>query len=174
MALEPYNQLTPIAAEFCNKIRVATSLPIYFYGSIQRLDYIQDHSDVDVFMFSPNVDETVQTIRYLMNNQSFKLKKVVYNAPHTSSFIYGYKIKNKAANMEMSIFPLSYQSIILTENEKKTNLPLFVVYLLMILKYMYYRMGILSSSLFKTIKNYLLNNVYKSSIIFATMYNISI
>ena len=145
--------------DFCKGLSTYINLPLYFYGSVQRLDYFEGHSDIDLFIFTDNLDDTLSNIRLYMRDPYIKTKKVIYDIYDSYPFIYGYKIKNKKINVEMSIFDIKYKSVILAENKKKTYLPFIVVLMLYIIKVLYYKLGVISSNTFKTIKYQILNNI---------------
>ena len=46
------NKLTPYEKDFFDKLRNYIDKPIYFYGSIQRDDYLPQASDIDIDIFS--------------------------------------------------------------------------------------------------------------------------
>ena len=52
------NKLTQTQYEFFYELKEYIELPIYFIGSIIRYDYYKGYSDLDVMIFSPNINST--------------------------------------------------------------------------------------------------------------------
>ena len=77
--------------------------------------------------------------------------------------VYGYKVKyeNKGENIksEFSIYNENYKDIIIKQHKKKFVLPAYISVMLYLLKMFYYKIPILSKSIYINSKNWLLNLV---------------
>ena len=48
------NEMSPYAKQFFDKLSKYLDNKFYFYGSIQRLDYFPEYSDIDADLFTDN------------------------------------------------------------------------------------------------------------------------
>ncbi len=153
------DRLTVNEKEFFNKISLYTEDEIYFYGSIQRPDYIKGKSDIDVDIFTDNESSTVQKLCNLLDIKRSEFKNIVYKID--SEMVYGYKLKyddvENKINVEMSIYNKKYKSAVLYDHNKCRDLPFYVTILLMIIKFLYYNVGIVPNSIYKRCKQFLMN-----------------
>ena len=84
--------------------------------------------------------------------------------------IYGYKkyYKNESLNIkiEFSIYNEKYKNDVLESHEYKTNLPLHIVILLYLLKFVYYKLQMIDSKTYRKYKHYILTDLinYKNHI----------
>ena len=51
---------------------------LYFYGSIQRNDYVPDKSDIDVDLFTENINGTITKMQHFLDVDKTKFKKFIY------------------------------------------------------------------------------------------------
>jgi hypothetical protein len=153
------NKLSPYASIFFNKLRNYLETTIYFYGSIQRSDYVHNKSDIDVDIFTENVHSTITKLQNFFDVDKHKFKKFIYKIE--SNVIIGYKISIKKPEYhfrtEISIFDEKFKHLILYEHTRKFHLPFFVSLIIIILKFFYYQIGIIPVEYFKYIKEYLIN-----------------
>ena len=121
------NKLSPYASIFFNKLRNYLETPLYFYGSIQRNDYVPNKSDIDVDIFSDNVYSTITKMQNLLDVDRYKFKKFIYKI--NSNVIIGHKISVKEPDhsfrTEISVFDEKYKHIVLHEHRRKFNFPFY-------------------------------------------------
>ena len=55
-------KLTDKQREFFNNLSIYIDKPIYFYGSIYRVDYLPGKSDIDIDIFTDNESSTIQIL----------------------------------------------------------------------------------------------------------------
>ena len=126
------NELPQNTKKFFYNLGEYLDTKVLFYGSIQRADYVPGKSDIDVVIIDGNV-------------------------------VYGSKVKyeNKKENIkaEFSIYNDNYKDIIIKQHRKKFILPAYISVMLYLLKTFYYKIPILSKSLYINSKNWLLNLV---------------
>ena len=133
--------------------------PIYFYGSIQRPDYIPENSDIDIDIFTDNETSTIQLLCNYLNIKREHFKKTIYKI--NSNVAYGYKTKyedevNKI-NVEISIYNEKYKNIVLNDHENCRYLPFYVTIILYIIKVLFYKLNIISKKTYKRLKQFLMN-----------------
>lgn len=156
-SIKKYNRLTLEQLQFFEALIDNIDVSIYFYGSIQRLDFIYGKSDIDVDIFTDNETSTIQVLCNYLNIKKTSCVKFAFKI--NSTMIYGYKIKyvnaDKNINAEFSIYNMQYKSIILKDRNR--YVPLYIVAILYIIKTMYYKLNILSKSTYKRCKRFLMN-----------------
>ena len=153
------NRLTDKQKEFFNNLSIYIDKPIYFYGSIIRMDYIPGKSDIDIDIFTDNELSTINMLCNYLGLNKYDFKKSLYKI--NSKMVYGYKgkyeDKTKDINIEIAIYNTKYKDIILQDHSKHLSIPFFVSITLIILKFFYYNLGFISTDMFKTCKQNLLN-----------------
>jgi hypothetical protein len=155
------NEMPTYAKDFFYKLSNYLDTKIYYYGSIQRYDYFPQASDIDVDIFTDNEDSTISKLQIFLGLQKYKFKKFVYRLHKTNKIVYGKKVKyedveNKFST-EISIYLTKDKEEVLHEHNSKTNLPFYVSYMLLILKFFYYKLGFLSDNVYIYIKRLLMN-----------------
>lgn len=133
---------------------------MYYFGSIQRLDFFRGHSDIDIDIFTDNEYSTISKMKAYLEIPNAKVLKVVWKIDN--NVVVGHKImyKDKPKNIaiEFSIYNEKYRKYVLDEHNKKaSNLPLYAVCMLYILKYIYYKWNIIDDTLFKKMKSIIMS-----------------
>jgi hypothetical protein len=135
---------------------------ILYFGSVQRTDYFSGYSDIDVDIFTDNVESTLTKIQHFLNIKRSKFKKIAWQLNSTKRVVYGYKImyENPGLNLlvEFSIYNDKYKKGILEEHLKKMVLPFYISFALYILKFLYYYLHLIPRQSYSYIKNKLLTN----------------
>ncbi len=152
-------KLTDKQRDFFTNLSMYIDTPIYFYGSIYRADYFPGKSDIDIDIFTDNESSTIQMIcNYLHLNKS-EFKKSFYKIGNT--VVRGYKGKYKnddvGVEVEMSVYNNIYKETVLEEHDRAKHLPFYISILLVMVKYVYYNLGLLSEDVYKMIKLNLMN-----------------
>jgi hypothetical protein len=154
------NKLSPYASNFFDSLRNYLDTKLYFYGSIQRDDYFQDQSDIDVDIFTDNISTTIYRLQHFLNIEKSKIKKFIMKINDT--IIVGRKVVVKRPNnnfrAEISIFDEKTKALVLYEHNRKTELPFLISYFVLILKFFYYKLNMIDRELYKNIKQFLLNS----------------
>lgn len=133
--------------------------PLY-YGSVQRRDYFEGKSDIDVDIFTDNTNSIINKLQHYLNVSKDKFKKIIWRLNKNSRIVYGnkifYKSPNKDFQVEFSIYDEKYKKDVLDEHLKKTVLPFYVVWMLTILKILFYQMHFIDRKTFAYIKRKIL------------------
>ena len=147
----PQNTLT-----FFEELSEFLNTKLLFFGSVQRSDYFPGESDIDVDIFTENENQTIVKLQHFLHVSRKEFKKFVWRLNHNNTIAYGYKIfyKNKAENIcvEFSIYNEKYKQGILHEHLKKTVLPFYATWMLIILKILHYNLYLLPEKPFKYLK----------------------
>lgn len=153
------NKMTPTERAFFDRIGAGLDTPLYFYGSIQRPDYFRKHSDIDVDIFSFHEQAMIHKLAAILNTDISKFKRIISRPPMTNSVIVGYKYSYKDENLsvEFSIYNEKYKEHVLKEHRRKFKLPFYLLFPLIILKFIYYRLQILPKNIFIKCKRFLVN-----------------
>lgn len=162
-----YNTLSPYAQSFFTKLRNYLDKPIYFFGSVQRHDYFKDGSDIDVDIFTENPKSTCMHLQSFLKVEESDFKKMVWKINSNGRMVSGHKIMYKELNnnliVEFSIYNEKYKKDVLEEHNYKTNLPYPIVFMLIILKYFYYKLHILPDKYYTILKRFILNTIINTN-----------
>jgi predicted nucleotidyltransferase len=153
------NKLPQKQLHFFEMLRDYLQIPLYFFGSVQRMDYFQGYSDIDLCIFTDNTQATISQIQYYLAIPAYKIKKFVWviNQTTIKGYKIMYKIKEEKFFCEMSIYAKHNREQVLQEHYKKLNIPLYACYLLLILKYFHYYWNILDRVFYKRLKKWVLS-----------------
>ena len=155
------NEMSPYAKNFFNKLTKYLDNKFYFYGSIQRLDYFPEFSDIDADLFTDNEQSTILKIQNFLGYQKNDFKKFIYKLHKSNRLVKGYKVKYKDENnkfkTEISIYDEKYKNDVLLEHNLKTQLPFIISILIVSLKFCYYTLNIIPTSVYKSLKKFILN-----------------
>ena len=167
------HKMTNYEIIFFNNLSAYIETYIHFYGSIRRGDYLQGYSDIDVAVFTDNESSTITKIVTFLSLHKSKVKKIIYspdinNKSHV--LIKGYKLmyKNpeKGLVVEISVYNNKYKEYVLYEHATKIDLPIHIIFMLYILKLLFYRLNIISAKTYKQYKRDILNVVVKNNDLF--------
>lgn len=163
------NKLSPQTQMFFAKLSNYLDTQLYFYGSVQRDDYMEGKSDIDVDIFTSDEKGIMLKLQSFLNIPQTEFKRVVYRMHTTNGIVYGHKVKyNRGGiNAELSVYNERDKDQVLMEHRSKSELPWMVYFLLVILKFVYYRLGLLPTRIYMYWKNGIMNsgNRHKSKFI---------
>jgi hypothetical protein len=152
--MEPtYNELPEKLKHYLMNLSNYVDSHIYFFGSIQRLDYLPGISDIDCVLFVENEKSTTHKLAHFLQIDPIKIKKVFF---FKDKYATGYKVKfiHDDIKVELIIYNEIYKDVILEFQYIKMS-PI-IAYILYILKVCFYKLEILSYDVFKNIKNTIL------------------
>jgi predicted nucleotidyltransferase len=151
------DKLTQEQTNFFKKLSTYIDKPLYFYGSILRNDYFNGKSDIDIVVFTDNSKSTLSKLSTFLNLEKEHFRDFISKHYSTYKINKGTKVEyqNKFVNTEISI---------IDENDKNTflklhshQIPLYISILLIILKFLYYTLNIISKDTYKDYKHKLLH-----------------
>ncbi len=153
------NKLTQNETIFFDNLSLYIDKEVYFYGSIQRPDYIKGKSDIDVDIFTDNESSTIQKLCTFLDVKKSVFNKIVYKINNT--MIYGFKTKfkdeSKKINVEISVYNDKYKNIVLYDHNNYSCLPFHIIVAIMILKFFHYTLGLLPDEIYRKLKQLLIN-----------------
>lgn len=154
------NKLSQQESIFFEKLRNYLDTPLYFYGSIQRDDYLPQHSDIDVNIFSNNEKDIIIKLQNFLNVDRNNFKKTLLKMNNTNIIIPGYKLKYKDEinniNAEFAIFNEKYKNLIIELHKSKFFISYFECLIILFIKFLYYELKIIPLQIFRKLKNYLI------------------
>jgi len=123
--------------EFLQNMQEYLDTKLYFYGSIQRFDYIDNISDIDICIFTDNMDSTILSLQQYLNVEKKHIKKFYINSKQRK-IMGGYKVfyKNTFIKTEISIYETKNKEEVLQDFINTIYMPYFYSIILLILKYM--------------------------------------
>jgi len=150
------NEMDTYSKNFFLKLGNYLDNQLYYYGSIQRDDYFPGKSDIDVDLFTYNEPSTIIKLQNFLGLEKYKFKKFVYKLHKSKKMVYGHKVKCQDLDnnfvAEISIYNEKDKDAVLLEHNSKAILPFYVSWLLIILKFFYYNLGILSEEIYSYFK----------------------
>ena len=155
------NKMSPSAESFFKGLSEYLDIKLLYFGSIQRDDYFPGKSDIDVDVFTENEHSTIAKMQQYLKRPKHKFKKIVWRLNYNNRVVYGYKTKYTDPNgefvAEFSIYNDKFKEDILVEHLGKTIIPYFITFMLMILKSLYYNIGVMEIDTFNYLKKKLLS-----------------
>lgn len=155
------NEMPLNAKIFFDKLSSYLNTKIYYFGSVQRLDYLPKSSDIDVDIFTDNEEQTKNYIMNFLGLKKYEFKKFVYRLHQTNKLVYGHKVKYKEPQnnfaAEISIYNENDKYAVLKEHNSKMNIPIYASILLIIIKNLYYNFSLLSKPNYKYLKGLIIN-----------------
>ena len=146
---------------FLQKLEDYIGSKLIFFGSIKRCDFIKENSDIDIAIISDNIDSTLKKLQNYLNLHDNKIRKIIQKIPNKNSIIYGYKTNydNECIDLslEIIIYDEKYRKDLITHINKINNMPFYILLPLIILKFFYYKLNIISADCLKYFKVILLH-----------------
>ena len=139
------------------QLKEQINLPLYFLGSITRCDYIKDKSDLDIEVFTDNIDSTILKIECLFDYYQRKTKRrfIIFeiNKIPISGYKYYFKDNKRDISFDFTIYNTSCKNIVLHHRSIQQNIPYILNLFLLMIKVLYYYLNIISNSAYSYIKN---------------------
>jgi len=151
------NKLAQEQLNFFKNLSAYIDKPLYFYGSILRNDYFNGKSDIDVVVFTDNEKSTLSKLSAFLSLDKTQFRNFISKHYSNHKINKGKKVeyKNKIVNAEISI---------INENDKSTflnlhshQIPVYTSILLVLLKFLYYNLNIVSEDNYKIYKHKLMH-----------------
>jgi len=150
------NKLPNNIKQFFYKLSNYLDTNLFFYGSVQRYDYLPDDSDIDIAIFTENEYSTMVKMQHFLHVERKDFKKFVLMEDNEEA-VDGYKVKYKNEdlnlNAEFSIYNNKYEEIRKNKLSRHIDMPFYVAIALYILKILYYKLNIISNKTYNNYKN---------------------
>jgi len=154
------HKFTDYENSFFNKLSNYLDTKLYFFGSVQRYDYFPGLSDIDVDVFTVNENSTISKLSNYLKVDKREFKKVIWKLNSTGEVVNGYKFmyKDLIHNLvvEFSIYNERHKKDIINEHNSKSVIPFYATFFLVILKFLFYKLHIISEEFYTTCKKIVL------------------
>lgn len=137
------NPLTDEQHRFFSSVAPYIGLPFYYFGSIQRADYIPSVSDIDVDIFSPQPEKIARRLAHLLNGPYVSIKRVWWK--FDGNEINGYKVKYKRPaidgivseklKVEFSVYEEEVKHLVLKKHREQIFISPYISALLFFMKW---------------------------------------
>jgi len=147
--------------QFFKRLENYLDTELYFYGSVNRPDYVHGKSDIDIIIFTDNEYSMMNKLQHFLHIKRNAFDKVVWKL--NGEMIYGYKIKCEEyidIKCEIAIYNTDFKETILKEIQQYNSVPFYIAILLFIIKTLYYTFPILNYKTYSAYKRYIFNDVY--------------
>lgn len=128
--------------DFFKKLEKFIGNPILFFGSIQRIDYFPNSSDIDAVVFVNDEKTTMNKIQNFLNLSTKPFKHFFNYIPLCKKVVKGYKYVIKDPDnkfkADLLIYNNRYKDCVLKDTEQIRNMPYYCAIILYILKFLYY------------------------------------
>lgn len=154
------NDFNPKLKQFFINLQNYLDTELYFYGSVNRSDYVHDKSDIDIAIFTDNEYSIMTKLQHYLHVKPNTFDKIVWKLEGT--IVYGYKIKCDKytdSKCEIAIYNNDFKQIILKDMCKYNSIPFHIGILLFILKTLHYTFPILSSKTYSACKRVVFNQI---------------
>ena len=147
---------------YFNSLQNYLETELYFFGSIKRCDYFSNASDIDIIVITDNVKSILSKIQTYLNISKDNTQKIFQQySVYDKGIITGYKIKykNDENNIEFDllIYDEKFRNIVLQNINNINNFPLYMIIILCILKFLYYKLHFISQQKYTSLKCHLFN-----------------
>lgn len=157
------NNVSPYISNFFGRLSRYLDKKLLFFGSIQRHDYFPGESDIDVDVFTDNVSSTISKMQHFLKVSKSDFKKFVWKLNVNNKLVHGHKIMYKEPEnkftAEFSIYDEKYKEGVLEEHNKKGVLPFYASVLLLILKFLHYKLHIIPHKTYTFVKKKILSTM---------------
>lgn len=141
---------------FLTKLQNYLDTELLFYGSIKRTDYFKNSSDIDIIIITDNVKSVLFTVQQYLNINKSEIQKIFqqYNVKD-KGIISGYKIKyeNDNISFDLLIYDEKNREIVTQNINDINNLPFYMIFILYIIKLLYYELHLIPKSMYLYLKN---------------------
>jgi len=157
------NKLSPYANDFFYKLSDYLNTKLYYYGSIQRDDYFNNDSDLDIAIFTENISSTLTKISHFLKIKKTEFKKFVWNLNLTKNIVTGYKYMYEEPEnnlkAEFAIYDEKYKDDLLLEYNDKIQIPFYATFLLIFIKLFYYKLNLMSREWYSYFKKIIITTL---------------
>ena len=130
---------------------------LLFFGSIKRSDYVQNSSDIDIAIITDNVQDTIIKLKFFLDMDNRKIRKIVQKFPKNDDIVNGYKTNyndyDNDLSIEIVVYDEKYRKHVMESINNINNFPFYITYILLIIKFFYYKLNFISSGTYKWIKD---------------------
>lgn len=154
-------KLTQPQYDFFYELKEYVGLPIYFIGSILRYDYFKGYSDLDVIIFSPDIDSIKLKIKHFLNID--KKDRIIFlniNKQPISGYKFYYNDSfkgEKKIDFDLTIFKENSKKILIDFKKQQYDVPILCIIYFLVIKTLHYYVGIIDKNMYSDLKNFVWN-----------------
>lgn len=166
--LDKPNKLTVIQQNFFKSFRKYIEQPLYFIGSIHRIDYFPGKSDLDIEVFTDNENSLLHKIITFLEIEEFIPRILVFESHDKliSSYkiTYNKKLSTDIIKFDLLIYNIASKSCVIKDKLTDIRQPMIIVLILLIIKFLYYYTYLIDHSFYIWIKEQfmIINNPVKT------------
>jgi predicted nucleotidyltransferase len=134
---------------------------LLFFGSIKRIDFFKNASDIDIIVITDNINSLLSKLQNYLNVSNSKIQKIYQQFTiYDKRIVTGYKFKYKEENnpdlvFDILIYDEKYRDVVMKNINDINNLPIYLVIILYIIKVLYYNLGLMTNNIYTTMKNFI-------------------
>ena len=132
------NDFNPKLKKFFINLQNYLDTELYFYGSVNRSDYVHNKSDIDIAIFTDNMDAMLLKIQNCLNIDRSRIKRFVSKEKSKDKVHSGNKVIYEGDDLDFIFEILIYDSNVKQEKldfyEKVNNIPIYASLLLLLFK----------------------------------------
>ena len=151
------NKIPDNLHNFFNELSNYLDTPLLFYGSVQRFDYLPGHSDIDVSIFTDNISSMKSKMSHFLQNDKNLFEKFILRLKNKVSI--GYKLMYQSIEnnimIEFSIHDIKLKECVIRKYIEKSSLPFYISWMLILLKFIHYKLRLCNRKTFNYIKNHI-------------------
>ncbi len=130
---------------------------LIFFGSIKRVDFFKNSSDIDIIIITDNVFSIMSKVQnYLQISKSSIQKIYQQHSVYDKGIVTGYKIKYddevKNIAFDLLIYDEKYRTPVMKNINDINYLPLYMVIVLYILKLLHYTLYLIPKAVYVYLK----------------------
>jgi predicted nucleotidyltransferase len=131
---------------------------LIFFGSIKRIDFFANASDVDIAVITDNVSSTISKLKQYLNISDKNIKKIYQKFTEKSGeVVIGYKIKFKDEEKDFSfdilVYDEKYRNNVQQNLDDVNNLPFYMIVILCFVKFLYYKLNLMTTDFYMYFKS---------------------
>jgi predicted nucleotidyltransferase len=113
------NELTARQKKFLSGLSNYLDTTFYYFGSIQRDDYVKGQSDIDIDIFTDNEESIMTKLSHYLRISKKSFRKIVWKLRNNNKVALGYKVKfeNDFIIAEFSIYNEKIKKEIVRERD---------------------------------------------------------
>lgn len=141
---------------YFNKLSTYLETKLFFFGSVQRLDYLKNESDIDIAIFTDNMEYMILKLQGFLNVDRTRIKRFVSKEKIKNHLHYGYKVIYEGDDIDITyeivMYDLKFKQEMLDFYVNVNNIPIYSSFLLLLLKYLRYYNIISNKTYYQTKK----------------------
>jgi len=153
---------------FFNKLQNYIECELIFFGSIKRIDFFKNASDIDIIIISDNVKSLLYKVQNYLNIKKTSIQKIYQQYSVNDNIVSGYKIKyddkNNDISFDLLIYDDKFRKNVMKNINDINNLPIYMLVILYILKSLHYSLYLIPKSIYVYLKCFIFYCYFNKSL----------